>query len=511
MIEKNYIAKTSIELRKKYGQYFTPELIAKLMIRWITKNKPFSILDPSFGLGIFYREYLKQETIRKSQFDAYEIDPEIVKFYKSYYPDHQLNIINEDFLLSTTKKYDSIICNPPYIKFKSSDHWYLVIESIENDLGVKLSKNTNQASLFLLKSLTLLKKNGHLAFVLPYDFFNANYGSVIKEYLVDNHLLKQILLLSNEHDFFPEVKSTFCILLCRNDDKKDPIGITKINSQDEIQNNEDISFSIDYSICEEDLPCDSKWTNKINSLYVETMNVPQNFVKLSYYGKIKRGLATGANDFFALSKSMIIQYRISEENFCKCITKSNQVTKAVFTNNDFDILSDKDKKVFCFDVSNLNDSATQKYISYGESKHYHQRFLTKHRKFWFKNERRMASPLMFGTFCRDRLKVVKNCSDALTFTCFHNFYSNDIGSKYIDKLFVYFISNIGQKILLSNKRELATGLYKFEPGDLNESYCPHPDFFDMINDEDLHKIIEVAHNDFRKAIQMSNEIFRDLV
>ncbi|QFY88608.1 SAM-dependent DNA methyltransferase [Magnetovirga frankeli] len=59
MHESEYIKNTSISHRKKYGQYFTPKLVSRLMAQWILQDKAETILDPAFGLGVFYDEIKK--------------------------------------------------------------------------------------------------------------------------------------------------------------------------------------------------------------------------------------------------------------------------------------------------------------------------------------------------------------------------------------------------------------------------------------------------------------------
>ena len=60
MRESEYINQTTFARRKEYGQFFTPPAVARLMAQWVVKNQPETILDPAFGLGVFYDEIVKQ-------------------------------------------------------------------------------------------------------------------------------------------------------------------------------------------------------------------------------------------------------------------------------------------------------------------------------------------------------------------------------------------------------------------------------------------------------------------
>ncbi len=67
------------------------------------------------------------------------------------------------------------------------------------------------------------------------------------------------------------------------------------------------------------------------------------------------------------------------------------------------------------------------YIKEGEKLGYHGRYLTKTRNTWYKIEKRKPAPILFGVFSRGRLKVIRNFTTAINFTCFHSFYPNKFG------------------------------------------------------------------------------------
>lgn len=51
-IESEYVLKVSLEHRKKFAQFFTPQPIAGLMADWLLKNESLkTVLEPAFGLG----------------------------------------------------------------------------------------------------------------------------------------------------------------------------------------------------------------------------------------------------------------------------------------------------------------------------------------------------------------------------------------------------------------------------------------------------------------------------
>ena len=63
-----------------------------------------------------------------------------------------------------------------------------------------------------------------------------------------------------------------------------------------------------------------------------------------------RGVLLLAQMIFCAKKSKIGKWKLDDNNICKCITKSSQIRKAVFTEHDFNRLYNADKPVHCLDV-----------------------------------------------------------------------------------------------------------------------------------------------------------------
>lgn len=237
LIKKKYCISTPKDHRKEYGQYFTPNLISALMVKWVLKNKPCKVLDPAFGLGVFYDEFKKNTSSKGLNFYAYEIDEQILNHYQSNTNLNNTNLYlkRKDFLFEDYKVYNSIICNPPYMKIKNIKERKKIINTLSKKIGIDISGNINSSSIFLLKSLFQLNDNGNLAFIMPYEFFNTNYGVMVKRYLTENRFLKQIVILNNEKDIFLETTTTICILLCKKDYKNDLIKISQVNNIQELK------------------------------------------------------------------------------------------------------------------------------------------------------------------------------------------------------------------------------------------------------------------------------------
>ena len=59
-----------------------------------------------------------------------------------------------------------------------------ILKEIETNLKCKLNGFTNLYTLFLLKSIHQLRKNGRCAYIIPSEFLNSDYGKLVKTYLI---------------------------------------------------------------------------------------------------------------------------------------------------------------------------------------------------------------------------------------------------------------------------------------------------------------------------------------
>ena len=510
MHEAEYVRSTSAAHRKDYGQFFTPLPVARLMTRWVLEDGPAAVLDPAFGLGVFYDAAAQCDRFHDGQrFVGYEIDDRILGYHARRAPDGNLEIRHQDYLEMDAGAFDGIVCNPPYMRFQKFLNRGDVLPKIEKQIGRRLLGYSNIASVFLVKSLHELKERGRLAFIMPFEFFNAGYGREIKQQLLQGHLLKQIVIFSNEKEIFPDATTTVCVLLCRKGHQAEPVKVTRIGSLAELGRIEDIGEYYQRQIDAEELPSDQKWTPILRSLFSGRERL-DGFVKLSYYGAFKRGLATGANAFFGLRKTAAERWRLDRRDMRKCITRSPQIRKPVFTEDDFRMLHEADHPVHCLAVTRHEDRHVRAYVADGERQGYHRRYLTSARRVWYEIEHRAPAPILFGVFSRGRLKIVRNLTDAINFACFHSFYPNVFGERQIDKLFVYLLSDQGQEVLKTNKRSYGDDLDKFEPGDLNDCLCPGQAQLDLLDGDAVEKIVETAKADEQAAIRMSNSLLEDV-
>ena len=472
-LEKEYILTTPREHRKKFAQFFTPENIAELMTEWILQDENFeTLLEPAFGLGIFSRMILRKKTgVRITGFD---VDKKIFEKAKEIFKNNnQISLHLQDYLFNDWQnKYDRIICNPPYFKFHDYNNKE-TLQEIEKRLNISLSGFTNIYTLFLLKSIYQLNEHGRIAYIVPSEFLNADYGKKVKDFLVQSKLLRHIIIFDFKENIFDNALTTSAILLLAHDEHDDAVQFSVVSGTHELKAvrkliQEYPGKKSGILIPLKQIHPGIKWRK-----YYQTQhsNKYKHLIPFKEVAKVVRGIATGANDYFVFNTEKAKKYKIKDENLMPCVTKSKDVQTPFFTENEFLKLKNNNANIFLFDGTKNPDEHVKKYIELGEKNGIHQKYLTSRRNPWYAPENRPPAPIWVGVFNRKGLKFIRNEANIRNLTAFHGIYpaNNLFHNINIDLLFAYLLTDIAQEIFNDNRREYGDGLKKFEPNDLNNA------------------------------------------
>lgn len=351
ILEQKYISQVSLEHRKKFAQFFTPDHIAELMVNWVSNNNISTLLEPAFGLGIFSRLILKNN--QNIKITGFEIDPNIYQIAKQNFKTFSnVKLLLEDYLFNDWEtKYDAILCNPPYMKFHDYQN-IKALEEIKKRLGINLTGFSNLYTLFLLKSIYQLKEGGKSAYLIPSEFLNSDYGKFVKEYLLKLKVLRHIIVFDFKQNIFNDALTTSALILLAKDKYEDEIGFSLIENKNQLT---DIVKVIENypntqqtnSLYAENLDPNVKWR-----IYYQKQNSDQynHLIPFNNIAKVVRGIATGANEYFIFNQEKARKYHIDDTFLLPCITKSKDVTLPIFTAEHFEILKKRSANVFLFDA-----------------------------------------------------------------------------------------------------------------------------------------------------------------
>lgn len=396
-------AKTQAE-RNKLGQFATPTVLATDILKcaraMIPRGVPIRFLDPAIGTGSFYSALLRVFPPDEIE-DALgvEIDSEVVREAKQIWEFSPLKIKHSDFTqapppVDDSKKANLLICNPPYVRH----HHLSQIEKARLRgttkllSGVSLSGLTGLYGYFLCISTAWMAKDGLAEWLIPSEFMDVNYGRQIKSFLLDRVTLLRIHHFAPEDVQFKEALVSSAVLSLRN--SPPPAGhAVKFTYGGTLT-----EPSVTKLVSAENLRVSTKWTQFARQGRRRREKDKDGY-RLADLFTIKRGLATGANEFFMLSQEQVAEHGIPGEFLTPILPSSRHLP-------DDEITADEkgepllERKLYLI-TCNLPEREVEarhpalwRYLESGKAARVHERYLCRHRSPWYAQENRPRAPLL---------------------------------------------------------------------------------------------------------------------
>ncbi|HVY88435.1 MAG TPA: N-6 DNA methylase [Hyphomonadaceae bacterium] len=477
---------TTLGHRRMRGQVFTPQLVARFMVRWACVGEPRSFLDPALGLGIFLRELVALKLRHVPRVSAYEIEAElaacVMHALAASLP--QLHVELNDFVLAPiSERFDAIVANPPYIRHHSLPYGPDVFEGIGAPHRVRLSRLTNIYALFLLRSLRLLSERGRMAFITPAEFLNADFGVPVKAAMLGSKHLDAIIYFDHADLLFEGTLTTAAITLF--DAGRSPERpVRLIHVSDGADLDEVLAQLTIHDTGGSNGHCWSMHACRTDELDPSTKWRPH-FVagvthrkskhpRLGEFVRTRRGIATGANSFFTLTETERLAHGLSDAEVVPCMTKAGYVKSLEFLDRDFESIRKEDKKSWLINLSEPLSHAGRAYVKLGEERGISARFLPRCRSPWYSNETAPPAPIWVGVFSRGGFRFVLNKAGIRSLTTFHGIYPAFAEETLLKALVAMLVSPSGAAELHDAKRVYGGGLDKLEPRDLLTVRLPDP-------------------------------------
>jgi len=196
-------------------------------------------------------------------------------------------------------------------------------------------------------------------------------------------------------------------------------------------------------------------------------------VPLKTLAKIVRGIATGANEFFALPTSEV--KRLSLEPYVvRTLQRNREVQDLVLDEARWQALSDEGKRVWLLYLAQRGDDSVQKpplraYLAEGEARDYHRRSLVQTRKRWYAMEQRDVPAIFFTILTRGNPRFILNQAGVRPLNMFSLIYPNHYVTEAnaVDILWALLNSTFSLSRLHSVSRTYGGNTLKVEPRELD--------------------------------------------
>ena len=393
-------AKKDAAVRNRLGQFATPPGLAVAIQRYakahLGKNERIRFMDPAIGTGSFYSALLKVfPQTRIGGAVGYEIDPHYGRSAVQLWGETGLDIRLEDFTRAgapaAAQRFNLLICNPPYVR-----HHHIV-----NAEKQRLKRRTQDACevatnglaglycYFLGLCHAWMAVGGLAGWLIPSEFMDVNYGASVKRYLLEKVTLLHIHRFDPSNVQFADALVSSAVVWFRNEPPptKHKVRFTYGGTLERP--------SLERLVPVETLRRDPKWTRYPMKESHEAAEGPV----LCDFFKIKRGLATGHNNYFILPAQEVERRGLPMEAFKPILPSPRYVP-------DDEITSDRtgnpvlERRLFLLDPPWTENEIRARYpmlwayLEEGKAEGIADRYLCRHRTVWYTQENRPPAPFV---------------------------------------------------------------------------------------------------------------------
>lgn len=365
--------------KKALGQFFTPEDVARTLVRWVIRNPDDRLLDPSCGDGRFLVSHGKSVGV--------ELDP---RFARNAYDRAPGALIHGgDFFRwasATGERFEATAGNPPFIRYQNftgEDRSEAL--DVAASAGAKLSALSSSWAPFVIVAASLLRPAGRLCFVVPAEIGHATYARPLVRWLCMHFGWVQIIAYRQK--LFPELSEDCWLLYCQ--DYGTPsrhIHLSAFDAFKELESPPHSSRSVSLK----------EWESVGERLRPflfpkRGIEIYQNIVdsestsRFSELASASIGYVTGANDFFHLRPSEAKRWGISWHYLKVSVRKSEQLRGDVVDFQAVERWMAKDEPVLLLDLKHASTlpHAVSDYLKTAAATKAQQTYKCRNRRPWY--------------------------------------------------------------------------------------------------------------------------------
>lgn len=469
--------------RNRLGQFATPTKLARDVLAYglslLPETMPIRFLDPAIGTGSFYSALRSASTSRHIESArGFEIDPHYGRPALALWHGTQLDIKITDFTqelptVDDSKKATLLICNPPYVRhhhLNGTEKIRLQAIALET-AHIRLSGLSGLYCYFMALAHSWMSDGGVAGWLIPSEFMDVNYGRMLKQYLLRDVTLLHIHRFDPNNVQFDDALVSSAVVWFRKE--KPPLDHHIMFSYGGTMQAPALTSKVSI----QDLCRTDKWTK-----------FPKYGPSIEYEGyrladlfTIKRGLATGNNNFFIVDEAKVNSLNLPWR-FLRPVLPSTRYIKTDEINADAAGIPLLDKRLFLIDCDRPEEEIAREhpalwaYLQTGIES-VAPRYLCRSRRIWYGQERRPAAPIVctyLGRSDHERrpFRFLLNNSQATATNVYLMLYPQPL---LVTQLMLrpdgmrslwQALNSIERETLLGNGRVYGGGLHKLEPREL---------------------------------------------
>jgi hypothetical protein len=463
------------KLRDK-GQFWTPSWVAKAMVAYVSEGVDL-VFDPATGRGAFFQALLQLEK-RQAIFYGTDVDEEVLK--DKIYASPSCKVELRDFIKNPPpRKFKGIVANPPYIRHHRIDETTkLFLKKLSAKIShLAIDGRAGYHIYFFLQALNHLEENGRLAFIMPADTCEGVFARNLWKWIAANFCIECVVTFDEKATPFPNVDTNAVIFFIRKAEPKETLRWVRVQQPD----SSDLFEFVASGFKKKGIESFEVFDRELKEALATGLSRPvQNNTGFRYhlsdFATVMRGIATGANEFFFLTRKQAEELKLPNEFLKVAIGRTRDVLGDIITHVEVSKLEDADRPtlLFSIDANDKLPKPVEEYLTFGEKQGLPTRPLILTRKPWYKMEKREIPPLLFAYLGRRNARFVKNEAGVLPLTgflCVYPLYSDE---KYVNSLWKVLNHPDTLRNLNLVGKSYGSGAIKVEPRNLARLPIPEP-------------------------------------
>jgi type I restriction-modification system DNA methylase subunit len=457
--------------RHRLGQYYTPPPIVELITEMCIKSANDKVLDPACGSGGFLvKAYHKLKDLKKKENPFADDDKLHEEILNQLYgidinafpaqlssinlavrnlkvTSRNINLIVSDFFKVKPsigiipKDLDVVLTNPPYTRQEEMEYKDQIREealTYSDGSKIPLDARAGIYAYFFTHSAKFMKNHGMMGQITSDTWLDVGFGVNLKRFFLE-HFEIHAIIWYDIRAFEKALVGTCIIILEKEEESKEnrdnnTVKFVRIKKTLPIEKIVTIIGTAKKDFEDEHIGITTQKQNKLEpqdkwgiflrspTIYLKILK-NKKVTKLGKIASIKRGITSGANQFFYLDKGKIRLWSLEKE-YLKPIVISPKEMKIEVKPKDIDnwVLSVHKPK------EELSESNVLRYIQWGEEtettikggkkggsvvKGFHNLSTVTSRKLWYDIGKREPAPILRSRRIWEKCVYLLNKSDAL--------------------------------------------------------------------------------------------------
>lgn len=459
--------------RRSLGQFWTPQPIVDTMVEWVLAHSPAQVVDAGAGTGRFAAAVLRCNP--RIPVHAVELDPVASLLCRAHLAQlpgeatvHCTDYLNwaPPVVVGPT----AFLGNPPYVRhhaLSSSVKAWLDLAQLR--LGRPVSKLAGLHAYFLIATSFVSKPGDLICFITSAEWLDVRYGEALRWLLLERLGLESLHLLTPEATAFPDAMTTAVIVCCRVGQQSSVVRVRRVEHVDAFTG---LSTN-GVDLARDTLAAASRWSPLVIEPKITAHQKPVSrddaVLPLGNIARVHRGIATGANSFFVLSREEAEARGLL--SYCvPCITRAEQILVA-----DGLITAQMVDEVLLLIPPTIPreqlPQAVETYLREGEEQGVHLRYLCRHRRPWWSLGRPKAPPIVMTYMARRPPAFALNPDGLVPLNIAHGIYPIQPLAPAVLRRLVQALNDAASRFY-GNGRTYQGGLVKFEPREVEQLLVP---------------------------------------